>query len=98
MCHQLTTPVLLVLALFSRAVLKFRVFRRLQAREDAAKRKDESMLLSTKKIIDSTDDVLRSAQALLKSTENKDGVEESAGKQPSRYPGKPINLPSLKTL
>ncbi|XP_063675482.1 lysine-specific histone demethylase 1A-like isoform X2 [Bolinopsis microptera] len=67
--------------------------RRLQAREDAAKRKDESMLLSTKKIIDSTDDVLRSAQALLKSTENKDGVEESAGKQPSRYPAGDIYQP-----
>ena len=69
------------------------LFRRLQAREDAAKRKDESMLLSTKKIIDSTDDVLRSAQALLKSTEYKDGNEESSSKYPhppissSKYPG-----------
>lgn len=61
--------------------------RRLQAREDAAKRKDESMLLSTKKIIDSTDDVLRSAQALLKSTEYKGGAEETQSKQSTKYPG-----------
>ena len=55
--------------------------RRLQAREDAAKRKDESMLLSTKKIIDSTDDVLRSAKTLLKSTEYKDGNEDSSNRE-----------------
>ena len=57
------------------------IFRRLQAREDAAKRKDESMLLSTKKIIDSTDDVLRSAKTLLKSTEYKDGNEDSSNRE-----------------
>lgn len=42
--------------------------RRIQAREAAAKKHDETMLKSTQQMLDSTDDVLRSAQELLAST------------------------------